>query len=365
MTTTAISTDNPQGAGPPVGQILLGDARTRLAELPAESVDTVITSPPYFMLRNYGVTGQIGAEESVDGWANQLLGVLEEVGRVLKPHGSVWLNLGDTYSRHCRHGAAPKSLLLGPERLVLALSRAGWSVRNKVVWAKPNPMPTSVKDRLSATWEPLYLLTRSQHYFFDIDAIRVPSASKLHRPAIVGRHTKYHVEGRKHPEWSGPLAGTNSGLEAMKARGQSSHRLGKNPGDVWTVATAAYRGAHFATFPPDLIRRPMQATCPERTCSTCGTPWWRAPTVAAIGATAVKGALRKSCACPDRSWQPGVVLDPFMGAGTVGLVAEELSRRWVGIELKDEYRRQAMQRIIAARGIRKGGPRGTSKPDVA
>jgi site-specific DNA-methyltransferase (adenine-specific) len=130
-------------------QILLGDVRERLAEIPDASVDCVITSPPYFRLRDYGRGGQLGLESSIDQWADVLRDVLRGVARVLKPGGSVWLILGDTYSRDDRHGAPKKSLLLGPERLGLRLLEDGWIVRNKVTWAKTNPMPTSARDRLS------------------------------------------------------------------------------------------------------------------------------------------------------------------------------------------------------------------------
>lgn len=334
----------------PTGRVLVGDALDRLRRLPSEAVDCIVTSPPYFLLRNYGVDGQIGHEASVDGWVDQLLAVMGEVGRVLKPGGSVWLNLGDTYSRHLRHGAQPKGLVLGPERLLLALSEAGWTVRNKIVWAKPNPMPTAVKDRLSCTWEPLYLLTRDRRYYFDLDAIRVPARSRLNRPARVGRHTKYGSRSSARPDWSGPLAGNNSGLDRMKASGQTSHPLGKNPGDVWNIPTASYRGAHFATFPPALVERPLLAACPERTCRSCGAPWTRARVVPRIGTVALKGSLCKSCSCTDRAWEPGVVLDPFFGAGTVGVVAEQLNRRWVGIELSPEFAALARQRISAEQG---------------
>lgn len=340
----------------PFGRIVVGDAAEQLRRLPPNSVDTVVTSPPYFMLRNYQAAGQIGLEGSVDGWVEHLLAVLREVARVLKPGGSLWLNLGDTYSRHERHGALPKSLVLAPERLLLALSAEGWIVRNKVVWAKPNPMPASVRDRLSTTWEPLYLLTRDRHYFFDLDAIRVPAKSRLNGPTVVGERTKYGGRAKQRPAWSGPLAGSNSGLDAMKARGASSHPLGKNPGDVWTIPTAAYRGAHFATFPEGLVERPLRATCPERVCQTCGIAWRRAQAAQDVGSLAVLGKLRKSCGCESRAWQPGSVLDPFMGAGTVGVVAERLHRRWLGIELNPDYAHQAESRIDAARTADEGTP---------
>lgn len=179
---------------------------------------------------------------------------MAEVARLLTPTGSVWLNLSDTYARHERHGAQPKSLVLGPERLLLALTASGWVLRNKVVWAKPNPMPASVRDRLTCTWEGLYLLMRSRHYYFDLDAARIPSRSTTGGTGRPSRSTKYPpITGR--PSWSGPYAGNNAGLGAMKAEGRSAHVLGRNPGDVWTIPTASYRGAHFATFPEALVER--------------------------------------------------------------------------------------------------------------
>lgn len=345
-TTTSTPTNQPL----PTGRVLIGDALARVRELPTASVDTVVTSPPYFRLRDYGVPGQIGLEESVVQWVTALRDVLHEVARVLKPAGSVWLNLGDTFSRSPKQGAPPKSLVLAPERLLLALEADGWSIRNKVVWAKPNGMPASVRDRLSCTWEPVFLLTRSPDYFFDLDAIRIPARSSLKKPSHVGRDTKYATPDGKRPAWSGPAAGVNSGLNAMKARGVTSHPLGKNPGDVWTIATAAYRGAHFATFPEALVERPLKATCPERVCAACGTAWRRAEAAHELGSLAVLGHLRKSCGCESRSWKPGLVLDPFFGAGTVGVVAERLHRRWLGVELNKKFAQQAQSRITVGKG---------------
>jgi DNA modification methylase len=345
-TTTSTTTKNEL----PSGRVLVGDALSHLRRLPTAAVDTVVTSPPYFRLRDYGVTGQIGLEESVDQWVAALRAVLQEVARVLKPAGSVWLNLGDTFSRSQKHGAAPKSLVLAPERLLLALEADGWSIRNKVVWAKPNGMPSSVRDRLSCTWEPVFLLTRSRDYFFDLDAIRVPARSSLKNPGRVGRDTKYATPDGRRPAWSGPSAGVNAGLNAMKARGITSHPLGKNPGDVWSISTAAYRGAHFATFPEALVERPLKATCPERVCARCGIAWRRAAAAPELGPLAVLGQLRKSCACDDRDWRAGLVLDPFFGAGTVGVVAKRLHRQWLGIELNKSFAEQAEHRIATSPG---------------
>lgn len=314
-------------------RILIGDALTVLRSLPYRSIDSVITSPPYFLLRNYGVADQLGTESTVDEYASNIVAVCDEIARVLQPSGTLWLNLGDSYSRHTKFGSVPKSLLLAPERILLQLSQRGWIVRNKVVWAKPNPMPSSVRDRLSCTWEPIYMLVRSERYWFDLDAVRMPHTT-LRKPSRVTPAAKY---GGKRPAWAGPLAGLNDGLTRAQIEGRSGHPFGKNPGDVWTIATAGFRGAHFATFPVQLIERPILATVPERVCSQCATPWKR-----------VDSLLVANCTCGAES-RPGVVLDPFIGAGTVAVAAERHGRDWLGIEINPAYAELARQRIAAAR----------------
>jgi DNA modification methylase len=331
----------------PRNQITVGDVRTRLAELPSGSVNTVITSPPYFMLRDYGHTDQLGAEATVDDWARSIADVCTELARVLRPDGALWLNLGDGYSRHAREGAEKKSLLLGPERVALALTNAGWLLRNAVVWAKPNPMPSSVRDRLTNTHEFVYFFTRSPRYFFDLDAIRRPSsprespASGHQRPA--GAHYLPRAAVPALGQSSNPRINLNHGLAGMRAGGRVTHPLGANPGDVWMLSTGRYKGAHFATFPPELVRRPLLATCPERVCVRCGTAWLRVEEVV-DGRRLRAGPLRPACGCR-ADWQPGVVLDPFMGSGTVALTAEQHHRDWVGIELNPAYARMAEQRL--------------------
>jgi len=338
----------------PRNTILVGDALERLRELPTGSIDTAVTSPPYYNLRNYGAAGQIGLENNVNDWVERLRAVFGEVARVLTDRGSLWLNLGDSFSRHLRYGAPPKSLLLAPERLLLALSQDGWSTRSKVIWAKPNPMPSSVADRLTCTWEPMYLLVRSRSYFFDLDAIREP-----HRSG--GAKTARAPLG-KTPEWSGPLAGSQDGLRRARAAGVPGHVLGKNPGDVWTIATRGFRGSHFATFPEELVRRPIQSTCPEAICTACNAAWRRQVTVRRIGLTApvprdryvlryprrwetlreVGSLIPCGCEAPTR---PGIVLDPFCGTNTVGAVAKQYGRDWLGIELQPAYIELAERRL--------------------
>ena len=326
----------------PLNRIMVGDARTRLKELPDAAVDTVITSPPYWQQRDYGVDDQFGAEATVDGWVEDIVDVCDRLARVLSPTGSLWLNLGDSFARRPRDGAARKSLLLAPQQVALQLSRRGWLVRNSIVWHKPNAMPSSVSDRLTTTHEVLLFLTRQPRYFFDLDAIRQPTTARTkplrRRPPSYPPRAAAPSLGRG----TTTRVNLNHGLAAMKAAGRNSHPGGKNPGDVWMIPTGSYRGAHFATFPLELVRRPLLATCPERVCTGCGRPWRRVSTAAVD--TAHRSPLQADCRCraPTRA---GIVLDPFMGSGTVALAAEQHSRDWLGIELNPAYAQLATQRL--------------------
>ncbi len=325
----------------PRGEVLVGDARAELQQLPDASVDMVLTSPPYFRLRDYAVTGQLGLEPTVDDWVAGLRDVAREVARVLVPTGSFWLNVGDTYSTGERDGAARKSLLLGPERLSLALLEDGWRLRNKIVWQKANTMPSSVTDRLTCSWEALYVFVRADRYFFDLDAIRAPHTSKppkRQRPRLIRT---------KRAQWLGPNTDDATGLARMKASGRVGHPLGKNPGDVWRIPASNYRGSHHATFPVALAELAIRAGCPERRCTVCRAPYRRPvhrQIVQGIGETAVRGALTPQCDC-DANTEPGIVLDPFFGAGTTALGAIENRRDWLGIELSPHFAREARDRI--------------------
>jgi site-specific DNA-methyltransferase (adenine-specific) len=305
----------------PRDTILQGDAAEQLANLPSGFVDCVLTSVPYYLQRSYEVDGQIGLEPSVDEWVQRLRAVFGEVARVLKPTGALWLNLADTYSRRHASGAHAKSLLLGPERLALALLESGWVIRNRCVWRKQAPMPSGVTDRLDTTYDTVYFMTRSPRYFFDLDAVREPM--------------------------------TNAGGPA----------LGRNPGDVWNLPKAKFGGGHFATFPERLVELPLLATCPAKVCQACGAPWKTRTTKEYIGRPVQfqrdrfvrrhpvrYRVIRRnpklipgcSCQAPTR---PGLILDPFYGSGTVGAVAERHGRDWLGIELNPSYRDLAWQRI--------------------
>lgn len=286
-----------------LSRIVVGDAASELARLPDADIDMVLTSPPYFRLRDYQVAGQLGLEPHVEHWVDGLDAVTAQLRRILKPTGTLWLNLGDSYSTHARQGAPRKSLLLGPERVAQRLVGQGWTLRNKIVWAKANPMPSSVRDRLSATHEYLYVFAVQPRYHFDLDAIRIPHTSHM-----APRTTKAGRD-RQREAWRGPNGDDASGLTKLHARGIVGHRLGKNPGDLWRIASSGYRGAHHATFPLELARRAILAGCPAG----------------------------------------GVVLDPFMGAGTTAVAAEQLGQDWLGIELNPEFAALAEQRIRDAR----------------
>jgi DNA modification methylase len=322
----------------PRNTILTGDAGRVLADLLPESVDCCITSPPYVAaLRDYGRAGQLGREPSVGEYVAALRPILGHVRRLLKPTGSLWLNLGDAHSRHERQGAPAKGLLLAPQRVALALAADGWIVRNIVIWHKTNPLPQSARDRLSPTYETVIFATKERRYFFDLDAIRIP-------------HRSIQRIGHASPASLGRLyQGHNDGLSKLRAIGQIGNPNGKNPGDVWTMGTAVDRLGHQATFPERLIERPILATCPERVCVQCDRAWTRPTRIVRRrtneGVIQVRrvGELRRcGCFAPSR---PGVVLDPFFGTGTVGAVAARHRRDWLGVELNPAYARAARQRL--------------------
>jgi DNA modification methylase len=308
------------------GRILIGDALEHLRTLPDGIARTCVTSPPYFGLRDYGTgDAQIGLEQTPADYIERLVDVFREVRRVLADDGTLWLNLGDSYASHkgASQGVDPKSgarrfgvrpndkpmgdgtkhkdLLGIPWRVALALQSDGWYLRSDIIWHKPNPMPESVKDRPTKSHEYLFLLAKQQRYYYDSDAVREPAKDcSKGGPGTGIKETQHYGAGN----------GGNSGLASLAAKykdGDSSPT--RNRRSVWTVATRPFKGAHFATFPPALIEP----------CILAGS---------AVGDT---------------------VIDPFFGAGTTALVAEQHGRRCIGIELNPEYAKMAAERIVAAR----------------
>jgi site-specific DNA-methyltransferase (adenine-specific) len=318
----------------PRNTVIYGDALEVLRGLATASVDSVVTSPPYFQARNYGAgERELGQEPDIDSWVGGLRTVAAELARVLVPTGSLWLNVGDVYSRHVRFGAPAKSLLLGPERLVRGLLEDGWIVRNRIAWVKSSHLPSPVTDRLTNGWEYMLHLTRQVDYFYDLDAIREPLTTR--RPSRnVGRF----------PETArGKLGARRDGLDQLAREGRAGHPLGKNPSDVWIMPPGRHIGGHFATFPEVLVRRPILATAPAKVCTECGRPWRRSKRRVTYLAEVPQRRPLVPCGC-DAPTRPGLVLDPFAGSGTTLKVARVLGRDALGIELKPEYAELARER---------------------
>ena len=290
--------------------VLNGDCREVLKTLPDGSVNCCVTSPPYFGLRDYGHHGQIGLEPTPEAYVAQMVAVFREVKRVLRDDGTLWLNLGDSYNAagreghgtrigykqgtnrasdtgadNCRPSVAdlkPKDLIGIPWRVAFALQDDGWWLRQDIIWHKPNPMPESVTDRCTKAHEYVFLLSKSERYYFDAEAMKEPSVTNDPRRPYTSKGAK-DLDGRS--EW-----------KSGQARDKGDFSL-RNKRSVWTVATKPYKGALFATFPPALIEPCILAGCPRL----------------------------------------GTVLDPFGGSGTTGQVALSKERSAVLVELNSSY----------------------------
>jgi len=331
-------------------EIKLGDCLQSLKQMPEKSVNCCVTSPPYFGLRDYGVDGQIGLEPTPDEFVQALVEVFREVRRVLRDDGTLWLNLGDSYSSGGRtwrapdskapgaramstrpdDGMKPKDLIGIPWRVAFALQADGWYLRQDIIWSKPNPMPESVRDRCTKAHEYVFLLSKSPRYFFDNEAIKEPAicganGSNFHTGKTaehqLGRASKKPRDSKKRGEFDGK---TNSmpGREAFRAITEMRNRR-----SVWSVSTRPYKGAHFATFPPDLIEPCILAGCPTG----------------------------------------GTVLDPFGGSGTTAGVALAHGRNAVLCELNPEYAELVpgrVESILASYGQAQK-PKAKSKPAPA
>lgn len=330
----------------------LGDCIEVMRGMPAGSVHCCVTSPPYWGLRDYGVSGQLGLEPTPDEYVGRMVEVFREVRRVLRDDGTLWLNLGDSYAtgagkainpgggdhsfpqpgvpgyrgrgaqvsngrpqagaplspifqpnRMPIAGLKPKDLIGIPWRVALALQADGWYLRSDIIWHKPNPMPESVRDRPTKSHEYLFLLSKQEKYYFDAEAVREPVSQtpgakawrRIFDPAKQGKEASLKAAGTK---------GGNDGR-------RDPDPAGRNIRTVWTIATKPYKGAHFATFPPKLVEPCVKAGCPEG----------------------------------------GTVFDPFAGSGTTGAVALQLGRSFVGIDLNQAYLDLARERIAKVEAI--------------
>jgi DNA modification methylase len=407
-------------------KIYLGDCRDILPTLPAESVHCCVTSPPYFGLRDYGCDGQIGLEPTPAEFVAEMVAVFREVRRVLRDDGVCWLNLGDSYCGYKgdQYGIAKGNLtartpvatggrfetgtpqtsgvknkdLIGiPWMVAFALRADGWYLRQDIIWHKPNPMPESVTDRCTKSHEYMFLLTKSDRYFFDNQAIQESAVRGYGGSEFHTGKTAEHLQGRASTK---PRGGSgNKERKPASARGVPVDTNGKTSGavagsvpwegetrnkrSVWTVTTKPYGGAHFAVFPPDLIEPCILAgTSESGCCSKCGTPWrrqiekdrkaTRPGNKTKIGrASDDEGSPYEShsgmivgnrdpqrhctttktigweagCECEAGTQVPCVVLDPFTGSGTTAAVAKKNGCHFVGCELNPEYLKLAADRF--------------------
>ncbi|MBQ2972090.1 MAG: site-specific DNA-methyltransferase [Ruminococcus sp.] len=289
-------------------RIIIGDALERLRELPDEIADVCVTSPPYYGLRDYGVDGQVGLEKTPEEYIDRLVQIFREVRRTLKKDGTLWIVIADSYAGSGRgiskkNGIKNKDLIGIPWMLAFALRTDGWYLRSDIIWNKPNVMPESVKDRCTKCYEHVFMLAKSKTYHFDSEAVLVPAHYDGRKETINKGSSKYadkivpgktpqsqHMAGKPHQRW----------------RFKDGKPV-KNRRDVWTVSTRPYKGAHFATFPPELIEP----------CILAG------------------------------SRPGGTVLDPFIGSGTTAEVAHRLGRECIGIELNPGYEEFIRQRAGA------------------
>ena len=321
-----------------------GDARAVLASMPDNFADCIVTSPPYWAKRDYGVSGQYGHEPNPASYVETLRDLFTEARRVLAADGTCWLNLGDSYSAGSASptglhayigshlagrqtpGLGAKNLLGLPWRVALALQDDGWIIRNAIVWHKPNAMPESVRDRLNCRHELIFLLVKSRHYWFDLDPIRTPHATSdptprgttRRRTALPGPPAGPRHPGDSRRRSNRPEGHSRPGLKYSRhtrqviaarryggGRSGRRHPNGRNPGDVWSIPTRPYRGPHFAAFPIEIPTRCIRAGCKPG----------------------------------------GMVLDPFCGSGTTGLAALALGRRFTGIDLSPAFAELAAGRL--------------------
>ena len=286
-----------------LSRIIQGDCLKVLKELPSESVDCVMTSPPYWALRDYGVDGQLGLEPTFQEYIDKLCDIFDEVKRVLKKSGTCWVNIGDTYytvsggkfenDNLASNELQQKNLCNIPARFSIEMQNRGWILRNEIIWHKPNCMPSSVRDRFTVDFEKIFFFVKNKKYWFETQY--EPSVDK---ESYEGRRKRHSYE--------------SYGDSTLKIRQGFNNIVGKtypnrNKRCVWTITTHSFKEAHFATYPEKLCEIPIKAGCP-------------------VG---------------------GVVLDPFFGAGTTGVVAKKLGRDFIGIELNPEYIKIAEARIKA------------------
>jgi len=381
-----------------------------------ESIDCIITSPPYWGLRDYQIEDQIGLESSLEEYLEKLFKVMRELKRILKKTGVIFWNHDDCYSgsgkgygsidpkypsaKNTRNNIRPnrfkvkipqKCLCLQNYRFILkCVDELGLILRNIIIWYKPNHMPSSVRDRFTNAYEPIFMLVKNKKYWFDLDAVRVP-----HKQVSIERAMRGVSSSHKYanlPDYGGggginkprpnikylEKIGTVQHRESIEGIVAPLHPLGKNPGDLWEIPTQPFPESHFATFSEKLVEPMIKCACPQWICKKCGFIRERiiekklvvhkvfedkrkayqnvisgSKEMPAIprARTGLEGHNEiytigwTDCGC-NAGWESGIVLDPFMGSGTVAVVVERLGRRWIGKEINPEYCEIAKRRIL-------------------
>ena len=391
-------------------KFLQGNCLDKITELEDNSIDCVVSSPPYFGLRDYGVDGQFGLEKTYQDYIANTVKVFETFKPKLKDTATIWWNVGDSYSSGSRKtttlqtvrkpksneiskskqkyldglivrpaiqtGIKEKDLLMIPNRVAIALQDAGWYIRSEIIWHKPNPMPESVRDRPTSAHEKIWLITKSKKYYYDADAVREPCQDETIRRMTLGNKGKVG-KNKNSTGWkqlNHYWGSEQSVIDANK---------GRNRRNVWTITTKPFKGAHFATFPKDLIEPCIKAGCPEKVCVKCGIPYisnykktdnnenfiqtkgYDTPNIKKGGVRLNKNGtsphfnpptieflnLKKNCNCKTDEFKSGVVLDPFGGSGTTGIVAKSLNRKAILIELNPDYIEIAKKRMTKEFGM--------------
>lgn len=372
--------------------LITADVLEGLRSLQENSIQCVVTSPPYWGLRDYGVEEMIGLEPTFDEYLTRMVEVFREVRRVLRPDGTLWLNMGDAYAgggrgAYCDDGSKqstnsgstadaskrdcfkrpdgfkPKDLLMMPARVAIALQADGWWLRSEIIWHKPNPMPESCTDRPTQCHEKIYLLTKSARYFYDADAVREPELV----PGASATLNAYQRKSRDGNLRHDPLINDTSGTW----KGEGSFTGGRNLRNVWTIPTQSYKEAHFATFPEAIPMKCIMAGTSEKgCCPECGSPWKRVSISTNTPGVDLADKEKKSrgiktfssktpdfttgrfttgweptCSCDAGDSIPCTVADPFGGSMTTGLVSLKLNRRFTGIEINPEYIQLGIKRI--------------------
>ena len=376
-----------------INQIHKIDALQGLKQLDSNSIDCSMSSPPYWALRDYGTEGQLGLEPTFDEYINKLCDIYDEVKRVLKPEGTCWVNLGDTYSTisgnmrskefdHPKYQSAKatmnfkqpqtnlpdKSLTLVPFRFAIEMINRGWILRNTIIWHKPNCMPSSAKDRFTVDFEYVFFFVKQKKYFFEAQY------EEYTEPMNRWGGDKLKADGLS--SWD-----KGTGQDTYRDRDMRPNPLGRNKRTVWSICPQPFPEAHFAVYPEELCETPIKSGCPEFVCQECGKAREKIITTEYVGSSENRGghivgngqsqgglynipkeSAQKvddgytNCGCYDvqkvgniehhtQQFEGGIVLDPFMGAGTTALVALKQSKRFIGFEINQQYIDIATKRI--------------------